>query len=111
MQLARWLADADEPAAAVAVLEDVLLVAPLGEGVHGELGDRLLATGRAADALPEYEILFAMKPHDQAAAHLRLAKAYEALENKTLAREHLLYALEIAPNYREAQQMLLEMVR
>jgi tetratricopeptide (TPR) repeat protein len=110
MQLARWLAD-EEPAAAVAVLEDVLLVAPLGEGVHGELGDRLLATGRAADALPEYEILFAMQPHDQAVAHLRLAKAYEALENKTLAREHLLYALEIAPNYREAQQMLLEMVR
>jgi tetratricopeptide (TPR) repeat protein len=110
MQLARWLAD-EEPAEAVAVLEDVLLVAPLGEGVHGELGDRLLATGRAAEALPEYEILFAMQPHDQAVAHLRLAKAYDALENKTLAREHLLYALEIAPNYREAQQMLLEMVR
>ncbi|HEY7671191.1 MAG TPA: hypothetical protein VIC71_03155 [Gammaproteobacteria bacterium] len=111
MQLARWLEDADEPAAAIAVLEDVLLVAPLGEGVHAELGDRLLANGRAAEALPEYQILFAMQPHDQASAHLRLAKAYRALDNATLAREHLLYALEIAPNYREAQQMLLEMVR
>ena len=111
MQLARWLDEAGERASAIAVLEDLLLVAPLGEGVHAELGDRLLAGDRAAEALTEYEILFAMKPHDQAAGHLRLAKAYEALENRTLAREHLLYALEIAPNYREAQQMLLEMVR
>jgi tetratricopeptide (TPR) repeat protein len=111
MQLARWLDEDGEPAAAIAVLEDLLLVAPLGEAVHTELGDRLLENGRAAEALAEYEILFAMKPHDQAAVHLRLAKAYRALENATLAREHLLYALEIAPNYREAQQMLLEMVR
>jgi tetratricopeptide (TPR) repeat protein len=111
MQLARWLGDAGELADAIKVLKDVLLVAPLGEAVHAELGDRLLTSGRAAEALAEYQILFAMEPHDQAAAHLRLAKAYKALENATLAREHLLYALEIAPNYREAQQMLLEMVR
>jgi tetratricopeptide (TPR) repeat protein len=111
MQLARWLGEGDDPAAAIEVLEDLLLVAPLDEDVHADLGDRLLANERAAHALAEFEILFAMKPHDQAAAHLRLAKAHRAVGNASLAHEHLLYALEIAPNYREAQQLLLEMVR
>jgi tetratricopeptide (TPR) repeat protein len=109
-QLGRWLAEG-ERAAAIEVFEDMLLVAPLGETVHAELGDWLLADDRAAQALAEYRILFAMQPHDLAAAHLRLAKALFALEDPALAQEHLLYALEIAPHYREAQQLLLETVR
>jgi tetratricopeptide (TPR) repeat protein len=52
-----------------------------------------------------------MNPHDQAAAHYRLANAYFRLENREKSREHLLYALEIAPHYREAQDLLLEIVR
>ena len=41
----------------------------------------------------------------------RLAQTYVALEDRAKGREHLLYALEIAPHYREAQQLLLEIVR
>jgi tetratricopeptide (TPR) repeat protein len=93
------------------VFEDVLLVAPLSETVHADLGDWLLAADRAEQALAEYEALFAMQPHDQAAAHFRLARAYSQLDDLPRAREHLLYALEIAPHYREAQQLLLEIVR
>ena len=52
-----------------------------------------------------------MQPHDQAAAHYRLAKAYFDLHERDKSREHLLYALEIAPHYREAQDLLLEIVR
>jgi Tfp pilus assembly protein PilF len=52
-----------------------------------------------------------MAPQDMADAHYRLAKAYFAASDKTSSREHLLYALEIAPHYREAQQLLLEVVR
>jgi Tfp pilus assembly protein PilF len=44
-------------------------------------------------------------------AHFRLAKAYLAGNDRPKSREHLLYALEIAPHYREAQQLLLEIVR
>jgi tetratricopeptide (TPR) repeat protein len=111
MQLGRWLEEAGDRDGAIEVLEDVLLVAPLSEPAHADLGDWLLAAGRAEQALGEYEALFAMRPHDQAAAHFRLAKAHYGLDNLPLAREHLLYALEIAPNYREAQQLLLEIVR
>lgn len=111
IQLGRWLAEDGERSAAIDVLEDVLLVAPLNEAVHADLGDWLLAAGRAEQALAEYDALFAMEPHDQAAAHLRLARAHSQLDDLPRAREHLLYALEIAPHYREAQQLLLEIVR
>ena len=48
-----------------------------------------------------------MNPQDLAEAHYRLAKTYVALEDRAKGREHLLYALEIAPHYREAQQLLI----
>jgi tetratricopeptide (TPR) repeat protein len=110
IQLARWLTEDGPRDEALDVYADILLVAPLNEGVHEDYGDLLLEAGRADEALSEFEAAFAMQPHDQAAAHLRLAKAYLQLEEGELAREHLLYALEIAPNYREAQRLLLEMV-
>jgi Tfp pilus assembly protein PilF len=52
-----------------------------------------------------------MTPHDEAGLKLRLARAHLALGDRDKAREQLLYALEIAPNFREAQQLLLEIVR
>ena len=87
------------------------MVAPLRQEVHAEFGDRLLAAGQPRRAATEFEALLAMKPHDQAAAHYQLARAYFDLQDRTRSREHLLYALEIAPHYREAQQLLLEIVR
>ena len=52
-----------------------------------------------------------LSQQDLADAHFRLAKTYVALEDRAKGREHLLYALEIAPSFREAQQLLLEIVR
>ena len=87
------------------------MVAPLREEVHAELGDRLLAAGDAKRAVTEYQVLLALNPHDLANAHFRLAKAYLGADHKAGGREQLLYALEIAPGFREAQQLLLEIVR
>lgn len=110
MQLARWLIDDGDRAAATEVLEALLLVSPFDESVHAELGD-LLLDARPAEALVEFEALAELDPHDQADVNLRLARAHLALEDTDKATEHLLYALEIAPHYREAQQLLLEIVR
>jgi tetratricopeptide (TPR) repeat protein len=109
--LAKALGEANRNEDAIDVLEDVLMVAPLREEVHSELGDRLLQAGDAKRAIVEYQALLAMNPHDISDTHYRLAKAYFAAENRAKAREHLLYALEIAPGFREAQQLLLEIVR
>lgn len=111
LSLAKTLAAKGRNDAAIGVLDDVLMVAPLREEVHAELGDRLLAAGDAKRAVKEYQALLAMNPHDLATAHFRLAKAYLAAEDRAKGREQLLYALEIAPGFREAQQLLLEIVR
>jgi tetratricopeptide (TPR) repeat protein len=109
--LARRLDAAGRDTDAIDVLSDLLQVVPLDGALHGDLGDRLLRAGRADDALREYQALLVLNPHDQARAHFRLATAYRALEDSAKTREHLLYALEIAPHYREAQDMLLEIAR
>ena len=110
-QLADWLYQAGRPADAIAVLKDVIFAAPLDETLHRKLGDWLLESDMPAPALREYQALLAMNPFDQAAAHYRLATTYRKLEDDAKTREHLLYALETAPHYREAQQMLLEILR
>jgi tetratricopeptide (TPR) repeat protein len=110
-QLAKWDKEQGDAADALAVLEAVNLVAPIEEQLHATLGDWLLEAGRNDEALQEYLALLAMDPHDAASAHYRLAQAYLALGKPAQSREHLLYALEIAPHYREAQDMLLETVR
>jgi tetratricopeptide (TPR) repeat protein len=109
--LARALGDAKRTAESIDVFEDVLMVAPLRAEVHREFGDRLIDANRPREALSEYQAFLAMNPQDLAEAHYRLAKTYVALEDRAKGREHLLYALEIAPHYREAQQLLLEVVR
>ena len=109
-RLGEWLYEAGRPRDAIDVYHDLILVTPLDAGVHATLGDWMLAEGMAEGALREYRALLAMQPHDMAATHYRLATAYRELEDEAGTREHLLYALEIAPHYREAQQLLLEIV-
>ena len=110
-RLGTWLHEAGRPEDAIAVYDDLIMVTPLDAEVHTTLGDWMLAEGRADGALREYRALMAMQPHDMAGTHYRLASAYLELEDQARTREHLLYALEIAPHYREAQQLLLEIVR
>ena len=110
-RLGGWLHDAGRPQDAIAVYDDLIMVTPLDAEVHATLGDWMLDEGMADGALREYRALMAMQPHDMAGTHFRLAQAFLALEDQARTREHLLYALEIAPHYREAQQLLLEIVR
>lgn len=110
-RLGTWLHEAGRPVDAIAVYDDLIMVTPLDAEVHATLGDWMLAEGMADGALREYRALMAMQPHDMAGTHYRLATAFLALEDQARTREHLLYALEIAPHYREAQQLLLEIVR
>ncbi len=110
-QLADWKYAAGDTMASVDLLRAVTLVAPIQEQLHSDYGDRLSELGRKQEALREYESLLAMEPHDQASVHFRLAQVYLDLDQAERSREHLLYALEIAPHYREAQDMLLETLR
>lgn len=109
LPLARSLHTANRAADALAVMQAIDYVAPFDDEQHGLYGDWLLEVDRPADALQEYRVAAALNPPDQAALHLRLARAQYALHVPAEAHREVLAALEIAPNYVPAQQLLLKL--
>ena len=84
---------------------------PLDQELHGTLGDMLLESERAQEALTEYSIALALNPHDKATANYRMASAHHQLGNDEQSQDHLLQALDLAPNFRPAQKLLLDLMR
>ncbi|MDH4072220.1 MAG: tetratricopeptide repeat protein, partial [Gammaproteobacteria bacterium] len=89
----------------------VNLVDPLIPALHGELGDLMMEAGRPAEALGEFTVALALDPHDRATAHYRLARAHHALGDRAASQDEVLAALDVAPNYRPAQRLLMELMR
>jgi tetratricopeptide (TPR) repeat protein len=110
-QLAGWLYEENRTADAIDALQSVNLVDPLDQELHGALGDMLLGAGRAEEALNEYSVALALDPHDQATANYRMATAYHELGNLERSEDFLLKALDVAPNFRPAQRLLLDLMR
>lgn len=98
-----------ERADAIRVLDSINDIAPFDEVLHGQLGDWLLQAGRPQQALEEYRIALVLNPPDRAMAHLRLARAQFALHDLPEARREVIASLEVAPNFRPAQQLLLQL--
>jgi tetratricopeptide (TPR) repeat protein len=96
---------------AIEVLGTAALVQPLDIGLHEELGDLSLRRGDAAAALREFEIVLAQGAYDKANAYFQIARAHKALGNAEATRDNLLMALDVAPGFREAQRLLLEVMR
>mgnify|MGYP001382572237 CR=1 FL=1 len=109
-QLATWHEEAGDARRAVSLLSALMYVDPLDASLHARLGEQLLHTGRADEALREFRVLLALDPHDRAAAGLGVARALWALGDTAGSRRRLLDTLETAPHYRPAQRFLLEMV-
>ena len=93
------------------VLKDVIWSDPFVEYLHVKLGDLYMKHNQADKALREYHVLLSLNPTDKADANLKVATAYKALNDKDNAMKYLLAALDIAPQYRAAQAMLLELSR
>ena len=110
-RLAEWHREKGRTGDAIDVLSTVNLVDPFDEAVHGTLGELLLAADRPAEALREFAVALSMDPHDKATAYYRLASAHRALGDDDATRTALLMALDVAPNYRPAQRLLLELMR
>ena len=107
-RLVEWLAAEDRASEALAVQRSLALVAPLSGEQRLRLGDLLMDAGAYEDAVLEYQAHLSLQPHDRADAHYRLAQAYRRLDRLAEARRHVLYALEIAPRFRAALSLLLE---
>jgi tetratricopeptide (TPR) repeat protein len=111
MALAEDYEQRADPASALRVLQDVIWADPFREDLHLQLGNLYLQQQQPQLALREFEVLLALDPMDKAAANLKLAEAWLALDDTERSMEYLMTTLDIAPQYRPAQQLLLELTR
>jgi tetratricopeptide (TPR) repeat protein len=110
-QLAEMAHARGEKAEAIRVMQSLNYARPFDEQLHSRLGDWLLEQDRPREALAEFEVLLALEPHDRAAALFKVASAWQALGNAAKTRQYLLRTLDIAPHFRPAQKLLLELTQ
>ncbi|WP_428275503.1 tetratricopeptide repeat protein [Candidatus Palauibacter sp.] len=95
-------------AAAREVLERAIWIDPFHLDVHERLASGYEAAERWPEAAMERRALLALAPADLAEAHYRLALALHRGGDARGARSAVLDALEIAPNFEAALELLLE---
>jgi len=108
-QLGQWLKESGKSEKALAVLENALYVYPFDADVHKLLAEVGSSLGKREVALREYQAVLAMDPADPAAAHFDVANILFQLGRKSEARQQVLAALEIAPGFQPAQELLLKL--
>ncbi len=97
------------PKEAAATLDRINYIYPVNdEGLHRHLGDLWFAQANYPGAIREYTAVVALNPLDKAGAQFNLARTYYAAGQRAKAEDSVLAALEAAPGYRPAQQLLLE---
>ena len=98
-----------DAAGAAQALERALLINPFEIEVHQQLADLATSLGRHAQAVQERRAVVALNPVDRADAHYRLARALFEADQRDDARREVIQALEVAPNYEDALELLLEL--
>ncbi|MBI5280383.1 MAG: tetratricopeptide repeat protein [Candidatus Solibacter usitatus] len=110
MKRAAELISKGDRAGAEKALSALLWVYPVkDEELHRRLAALRGELGMWEGAAEEWRSVLALKTADPASAHFELARAYNELKRLDEAREAVLAALEIAPGYRPAQRLLLEL--
>ena len=110
-QLASLLKDAgiDDPAKVGAVNQRIAAIDPFDADAHRTLGRLAMQVNQPDVAAREFRAVLALGPVDQAAAHTDLAESYLKSGKRAEARKQTLAALEIAPTYERAQELLLKL--
>jgi cellulose synthase operon protein C len=93
-----------------AALAKVVAIDPFDAAAHSEIGRFALAAGRLPDALQAFRVAVAAGATDRAGAHADLGEALEQSGKKDDAKRQALLALEVAPSYARAQDLLLRLV-
>jgi cellulose synthase operon protein C len=111
-QLATLLrqANVDDAAKLRPVYERIVAIDPFDAEAHAMLGRMAMQRNEPEVASREFKAVIALNPVDRAAAHTDLAESYFKSGKKAEAKKHTLAALEIAPAYERAQELLLKLV-
>ena len=96
-----------DSAGAAAILERAMYINPYERAQHERLAALFRATGAKQKAVRERRAVVALAPVDRARALYELARAQHEAGDATEARRSVLRSLEEAPNYPEAQMLLL----
>lgn len=91
-------------------IDRALQVDPYRTDVHRLKARYADAIGDSGLAVTEYEVLMNLDITDPVEARTDLAQAYLNNGQHSEARQNILFALEIAPSYRRAQEVLLESI-
>jgi len=96
-------------ASAAKELELSIYISPYDENVHARLGEAAMESGAWPAAVASCQALVGLKTTDPAGAHYNLARALLGAGRKQEAKREILRALEIAPTFVKAQELLLKL--
>src|SRR5690349_14226650 len=95
---------------ALDALEASFYINPFDYKLHAEAGELSLELKNFSQALSEFQAALALEPPNIAEANYNVAAAYHALGRQPEAKRAVLRALEAAPRYEKAQELLLRIV-
>ena len=109
VMLADLLVQRGDTARAADALESAIYMNPFDIALHARLATLYARVGNTRKAVRERRAVVALKPVDLAEAQYNLAVAYRDAGDAANARRSVLRALEVAPHYQRAQDLLLEL--
>ena len=101
------LADGDKQHALEA-LNASFFISPFDYAAHTRAGELSADLKNYEQALSEFKIALALQPPNIAEANFNIADAYYAMGRQAEAKKSVLRALEAAPRYEKAQELLLK---
>jgi len=111
---ARRLADlgakANDQQAISVASERLVELDPFDPSGHAGLGQLAMRAKNPRVAIREFKVALSIGPPDRASAHCDLAEGYLAAGQPAEAKREALAALEIAPSYERAQDILLKAI-
>ena len=90
-------------------LEAAMYISPYDIAAHEKLAKLYAGAANHAGAVRERQAIVALQPVDMAEARYQLALAYHLAGDNTNARREVVRALEVAPNFAKAQELLLKL--
>ena len=109
-QLTSLIAPLANPTQAVTAYQQVIEIDPFDGQAQSGLGRNALKLGDVPTAVRSFRSALAVGPIDPATAHTDLAEAYIFGLQPDKAKHEILMALEIAPSFERAQELLLTLL-
>jgi len=95
---------------ALDALQASFYISPFDYKLHTQAGELSAQLNDYSKALTEFQVALALAPPNVAEANYNVASAYYALGRQPEAKRAILRALEAAPRYEKAQELLLRIV-